>query len=818
MSKKYSFADVILPLAIKELYTYRIPENITLLPEIGMRIIVPLGQRKLYTAIIYRLHNNEPDLENVKEISEFIDKAPIVRESQLKLWKWISEYYITSLGEVLKAGLPGGLKLESESKIILNETYEKTSELNERQKLISGYLKKNNAVSISELPGKTGLKNVQKDIREMLDEKVIFIEERLREDYKPKKEIYLLLSEAGRELISTEGWEAEFGRSPRQRELMTFLAKSYSEGKTEIKQALLYENFSLNLINNLFSKGLINKIEKDKVEPFNIQARTRETFSLSKAQNIAFEEIKNSFKEKDVTLLHGVTSSGKTEIYISLIKEIISQGRQVLYLLPEIALTSQIVDRLKKVFGDTIGVYHSKFNDSERVGVYRKLIDNKEDEYKLIIGVRSALFLPFRDLGLVIVDEEHENTFKQYDPAPRYHARDSAIVLASYHNAKVLLGTATPCMETYANCNTGKYGYVKLTERFGGLMLPEILIADIRKSRLKREMRSVFTPVLIKHIEETLKRRKQIILFQNRRGYSSYIECDICGWVPNCKSCDVSFTHHKSRNYLLCHYCGSNTKIPKQCPECNSTRLVTRGFGTELVEDEMELIFPGVKIARLDLDSTRSKNSYDRILKSFGEGSTDILVGTQMLSKGLDFDNVALVGILNADQMLNFPDFRALERSFQLMSQVSGRAGRKNKRGMVIIQTTDISHPVIQHVLNNDFVSFFKEQNAERQEFNYPPYVRMIKIQIKSKEFNDGKIAASELSIELRKIFGKRVLGPHTPLVSRVKNWYLHQIILKIEKKASFKKAKLLLTEKLDALESDNKIKKVRINIDVDPF
>lgn len=818
MSKKYSFADVILPLAIKELYTYRIPLNGNLAPEIGMRVIVPLGKRKLYTAIIYRLHNNEPDLENIKEISEYIDNKAIVRESQLKLWNWISEYYITSLGEVLKAGLPGGLKLESESRIILNEASERMEELNERQTLIIGYLKKNSAASIEELSLKSGLNNVQKDIREMLDDKIIFIEERLKSDYQPKKEVYLKLSPAGKELLSEEDWEEEFSRSPRQKDLMKFLSKSLLEGKVEIRQALLYTNFSLNLINGLYGKGLIDKISKNKIESVVSISPPRETYELSEAQNRAYEEIKASFLEKDVALLHGVTSSGKTEIYISLIKEIINQGRQVLYLLPEIALTSQIVDRLREVFGSSIGVYHSKFNDSERVGVYLKLLDEKDQEYKIIIGVRSALFLPFRDIGLVIVDEEHENTFKQYDPAPRYHARDSAIVLASFHKAKVLLGTATPSMESFSNCKTGRYAYIELNERFRGLMLPEILIADIRKARLKKEMQSVFTPLLIKHMEETLKNRKQIILFQNRRGYSSYIECDTCGWIPNCKSCDVSFTYHKSGNYLLCHYCGSNSKIPTQCPECNSTRIVTRGFGTELVEDEIELIFPGVRIARLDLDSTRSRNSFDRILKSFGEGSTDILVGTQMLSKGLDFDNVALVGILNADQMLNFPDFRALERSYQLMSQVSGRAGRKNKRGMVIIQTTDPSHPVLQHVLNSDFHSFFKEQNIERQEFHYPPYVRMIKILIKSKDFSDGKIASAEMALELRKIFGKRVLGPHSPLVSRVKNWYLHQIILKIEKKASFQKAKLLLKDKLDSLETSEKFRKVRINIDVDPF
>ena len=818
MNDRHLYADVILPLAISELYTYRIPDEIRASLEVGMRVIVPLGRRKLYTAIVYQIHTNTPKVESLKEISEIVDTGPIVRDSQFRLWTWISDYYLTTMGEVLKAALPGGLKLESESRIILNECFENPSKLSERQNLIWKYLKKNDSVSISELSSSTGFLNIQKDLRELFEEKAIFLEERIRDDYKPKKEIYLKLSDKAIELISSKDWEIDFKRSPGQKRLLIFLLGLYKEGKKEQRQSLLYENFSLSLINSLFKKGLIDKTEKTVLRTQELTAQTREPFLLSKFQEKAYKEIKNSFKKKDVALIHGVTSSGKTEIYISLIKEILEQGRQVLYLLPEIALTSQIVNRLQEVFGDSIGVYHSKFNDSERVDVYKRLLENEKKEYKLIIGVRSALYLPFRDLGLVIVDEEHENTYKQFDPSPRYHARDSAIVLATIHSAKVLLGTATPSIETYSNCMSGKYGYIELNERFGGVMLPEILVADIRKSRLKKEMRSVFTPLLLKHIEETLEKKKQVILFQNRRGYSSFLECETCGWIPRCQSCDVSLTYHKSGNYLSCHYCGSSSRIPGQCPECNSTRLITRGFGTELVEDELELLLPDARIARLDLDSTRSRKSYGRILKSFEEVTTDVLVGTQMLSKGLDFDNVALVGILNADQMLNFPDFRAFERSFQLMSQVSGRAGRKKDRGTVIIQTTDPSHPIIKFILENDFPNFYKGQIAERQEFNYPPFVRMIKIVIKSKDFKDGKIAAEELSQQLRGIFGKRVLGPHTPLVSRVKNWYLHQIILKVEKKSSFQKAKLLLREKLKSLSTMSTFKKVRINIDVDPF
>lgn len=816
MPGKPLFADIILPLAIAGSYTYRVPADLAGKIQKGMRVVVPLGPRKLYTGIVGRLHDEIPDAVQIKDIDELLDAEPIVTPHQLKLWDWMSDYYMCSLGEVYKSALPAGLKLESEAGLSLNETFEGIDKLSDDQKAIWNYLQKKEYARISEISLNTGLQKTQVAIKSMVEAEAVFLEEKLRFSYKPKKEVYLRMALAGVELVKSKDWEQQFARSPKQLELFLKIFSETVEEKKQLKQSLLYNSFSLNIINALFKKQLIEKYEVQSLRTHVYSGKIREIFPLSDLQKTAFEKLESGFKEKNVQLIHGVTSSGKTEIYIHLIKKVIDSGRQALYLLPEIALTSQIVNRIEEVFGDRIAVYHSKFSDSERVDVYKNLLRGKKEEKKLILGVRSALFLPFRDLGLIIVDEEHENTYKQIDPAPRYHTRDSAIILANFFKAKVLLGTATPSLETYMNCKTGKYGLVELFERYGGVKLPEIKIVDLRKARLKKEMRSVFAPLLIDEMEKSLKNGKQIILFQNRRGYSSFIECDTCGWVPKCESCDVSLTYHKYENKLRCHYCGHSKNIPSKCDECSSTRLATKGFGTELVEDELEMILPGARIARLDLDSTRSGKSYERILKAFGRGDTDILVGTQMLSKGLDFENVAMVGILNADQMLNFPDFRAFERSFQLMSQVSGRAGRKKDQGKVIIQTTDPGHPIIQHVLNNDFNSFYAEQVAERQEFRYPPYVRIVKILVKSKEKLDGIKAVNDLAEKLRLNFGNRVLGPHPPLVSRVKNWYLQQILIKVEKQASFSKARLLLRKVLAEEESNHK--KVRINIDVDPL
>ncbi len=817
MDNGFTYAEIILPLALRQTYTYRVPDGMgnDMLP--GKRVIVQFGKRKMYTGIIYSLHNDKPSLPDIKEITSVLDDHPLVNEIQLRFWEWMSDYYMCTLGEVFKAALPQGLKLESESRIHSNLAYEDIDSLSREEKFLLGFLGREGGSTIKQIHTASNIPGVHNHLQSLIHKKAVFVEEYLKERYVPVKKVFLSLSPRAIELKEKQEFENYFKRSPRQRELMEYLFQE--EAKSEIPQEMVLEIFNRGIIDTLVKKDLIIKKERDILRTQSSESERRKAFQLNVYQQEAFTKIEQEFMRKDVVLLHGVTSSGKTEIYIDLIQKTISEGRQVLYLLPEIALTSQIVERLRKVFGNNAGVFHSKFSDSDRVDVYRRQQEGGEEgEYKLILGVRSAVFLPFRDLGLIIVDEEHENTFKQYDPAPRYHARDASIVLAGFHLAKVVLGTATPSIESYMNAKRGKYGYVELKERYGGVLLPEIHIADLRKARLKKQMRSVFTPVLVKQMEEVLKNGKQIILFQNRRGYSSYFECELCGDIPRCRSCDVSLTYHKFEHRLVCHYCGYSENIPGHCKSCNSTRITSRGFGTELVEDEIEILFPGTRIARLDLDTTRSRKSYEKILGAFGAGETDILVGTQMLSKGLDFDNVALVGILNADQMLNYPDFRAFERSFQLMSQVSGRAGRKKDRGLVIIQATDPSHPIIRYVIENNYPAFIKDQLEERQAFNYPPFARMIRIVIKSKEFKEGERAAGILGEKLRKTFGPRVLGPQVPVVGRIKNQYLQHILLKVERKSSFKKARDLLREKLDELSVLDELRKVRVNVDVDPY
>lgn len=817
MDPDQNYAEIILPLALRQTYTYRVLESQKESVEPGKRVIVQFGKRKMYTGIIHSLHNNDPSLDEIKEISSVLDDRPLVSEIQLKFWEWMSDYYMCSLGEVFKAALPQGLKLESESKIFTSEYYNDFESLNAGERALYEFLQKENGLSIKQLVSGSNATQVHKKLQELLHKKAVFVEEQLKEKYVAIKKIYLSLSDEAIKLQKEDKYRDVLSRSPKQKELLEYFY--HQDEDEEVSQELILEIANAGIIRSLVDKGLLIKTEKEILRSQTTESRLRNAFQLNMHQQEAFTKIEDEFKGKNVVLLHGVTSSGKTEIYIDLIRKTLSEGRQVLYLLPEIALTAQIVERLRKVFGDKTGVFHSKYNDSERVDVYRRQQEGGEEgEYKLILGVRSAIFLPFRDLGLIIVDEEHENTFKQYDPAPRYNARDAAIVLAGFFSAKVLLGTATPSIESYVNAKSGKYGYAELKQRYGGVMLPMIHVADLRKARLKKQMHSVFTPVLLKQMEETLENQKQIILFQNRRGYSSYLECELCGYIPRCRSCDVSLTYHKFEHRLVCHYCGYSEKIPANCPSCKSTRITRRGFGTELVEDELALLLPGAKVARLDLDTTRSRRSYEKILNSFAAGETDILVGTQMLSKGLDFDRVALVGVLNADQMLNYPDFRAFERSFQLMSQVSGRAGRKKERGTVIVQASDPSHPIIKYVIDNNFKAFVKDQIEERQVFKYPPFVKMVRIVIKSRDFREGEKAAAILGDDLRKSFGSRVLGPQVPVVGRIKNLYLQHILLKIEREASFKKARHLLRKNLDDVSKLEEFKRVRVNVDVDPY
>ncbi|MFC2151139.1 primosomal protein N' [Bacteroidota bacterium] len=822
MNNQQHFADVILPLPLKQLFTYRVPDVLVEDIEIGKRVIIQFGKRKIYTSIIYSLHNEAPKEYQTKDIISILDEKPIVNNQQLKLWKWIAEYYMCSIGEVFKAALPSGLKLESETKVIYNPEKIDLKRFNSIETLVLDYLASKNVASITEISSALNRKESLPVIKSLLDKKAVILEEKLRENFKPKTESYIKLDDSITKESQLHEIFDSLNRAPKQLHVLMNYIKfsgSFMHSKSiEIKKKQLLVDSNNSIIKSLIDKNILTEYDKTISRLDDSELEKSEIKELSSAQQEAYNSIKQQFVEKDVVLLEGVTSSGKTEIYIHLIKEQLDKGKQVLYLLPEIALTAQIINRLKSVFGNRVGIYHSKFSDSERVEVYQNILHPSDTlKYDIILGVRSSLFLPYSKLGLIIVDEEHENTYKQYDPAPRYNARDCSVVLAQIHNAKTLLGTATPSVESYYNAKAGKYGLVQLKSRFQNIKLPEIHLVDVLRARKRKEMRSHFTPELIDSITETLALKEQVILFQNRRGFSPYVECDMCGWIPYCTNCDVSLTYHRHQNELVCHYCGYSIRTPKTCTACGNSAVQTRGFGTEKIEDELKIFFPEAKLARMDLDSTRSKNAYHNIISGFESGEIDILIGTQMVSKGLDFDNVNLVGILNADNMLNYPDFRAFERSYQLMAQVSGRAGRKNKQGKVIIQTSNPAHPILQLVLDNKFEEMYKSQLLERKNFNYPPFYRLININIRHKKKEIVDNAAHQLGASLRKVFGKRILGPEPPIISRVQNNYIQNIILKIERERSFQKAKQLLNEQITNLLSIDNFKTIHISKNVDP-
>ncbi len=817
------YADIILPIPLPQEYTYFVPAEMESHITPGKRVIVQFGSRKLYTGIILKIHTNNPGIAGVKSIISLLDEKPIVNDIQLLFWRWMSDYYMCSIGEVYKSALPSGLKLESESHVFPNDHFNSNELAGTDLDIIYKAIQKNPGIKLRELSKIFRNKNLFVQLKQLIYLNATYLMEKLHEIRSVKTRAVLLLHpnlQTGKELDKAF---STLSAAPKQKEALKKIVSISTNSRkeilpVEIPVSDLSKLFTQGILKSLILKGFIIKEERELNPPSYSFDEIRDLQELSAAQDHALKSIKDKFLHKDVVLLHGITSSGKTEIYIHLIQDTIKEGRQVLYLLPEIAITTQIINRLRKVFGNKVGIYHSRFSDSERISVYNKMAGVNREEYDIILGVRSAIFLPFRDLGLIIVDEEHENTYKQFDPAPRYHARDSAIILASFCKAKVLLGTATPSIETYSNCLRGKYEKVILKERYGNIRLPEILISDIIDARKRKTMQSFFTPSLVKAMESTFKKGKQVILFQNRRGYSSFIECDTCGWIPRCKTCDVSLIYHKFNNSLVCHYCGYTQKVSDKCGNCENTKMITKGFGTERIEDEIGFIFPGIKVARLDLDTTRAKNSYEKILEDFGQGHIDVLVGTQMISKGLDFENVLLVGILDADQMLNYPDFRAYERSYQLMAQVSGRAGRKDERGEVIIQTKDPANSIIRFVKENDFNSMFEQQLKERQAFKYPPFVRMIKISLRHKDLIFLTKAARSLSDELRLIFGNRVLGPQAPLVGRVSNYYIIDIILKIEKQSSFQKAKGLVKKILSDADNVFGTRGLKFTVDVDPF
>ena len=814
------FADVILPLALPRSFTYAVPDDLATQVQPGVRVIVPFGVRKFYSAIVQEVHDHNPSQYAVKEIVSALDERPVVNHLQIRLWQWIASYYMCTVGEVMKAAIPSGLKLESETKVFFNEAYVQCDELNRQEEEVLNIVCQKKVLPVSEIANVYKHSDLMRVVQSLVDKEALWVEEVISGRYKPRFEPYVRLHPAMDSEAKLKTAFDALVKAPKQLEiLMNFVRLSgvfsgrplHEVSKKDLLQA---GNAQTEAFNSLVRKLILEQDVKE-VSRLGNSSAAAALPELTSHQQVAIAQIHESFTTKDVVLLHGITSSGKTEIFIRLIDEQIRQGRQVLYLLPEIALTAQIINRLRDVFGSKVGVYHSKFSDAERVEVWNHI--GKPGGYSVVLGVRSGIFLPFANLGLVIVDEEHENTYKQFDPAPRYHARDAAIVLASLHGAKTLLGTATPSIESYYNAREGKYGLVELTQRFAGMELPEVSVVDTALARKQKKMQSHFHPDLLAALDETLKAGRQVILFQNRRGFAPYVQCRVCEYIPRCEHCDVSLTYHKFSDRLVCHYCGYSAENMRQCPACGGLDISDIGFGTEKIEDELQLFFPHAHVARLDLDSSRSRSSYEKIINAFGEGKTDMLVGTQMITKGLDFKNVRLSVVLNADNMLNFSDFRAYERSYQLITQVSGRAGRAGERGRVIIQASKPQHPILQYVVANDYAGMYASQIAEREKFRYPPFYRLIRLTLKHKNRDVLHLAAKELAEYLSQIFGRRVLGPEIPVISRVQTYYLENILLKIEKQASAQKAKTLLAEAIQNIRQLPAYKSLQIIADVDP-
>ena len=753
------FVDVILPLPLDGVFTYSVPQALEEQVRMGLRVLVPFGRNKTYVGIIAEIHHRAPEGYQTKDILQVLDISPILLDSQLKLWHWISDYYMSPIGEVYKAALPSGLKAE--------------------------------------------------------------------DGYKPKTELYIRLTPKFRSEQALHIAIDLLQRAPsQQKAFLDFLALTgVDSGQWTVdtlhsqltRDELLNQGHTLQTINALVKRGLLETYEQE-VGRLNHGGtpHPEQIKPLSAPQQDAYNQIQFSFLSKNVTLLHGVTSSGKTEIYIHLIQQALEKKQQVLYLLPEIALTVQIMQRLQHVFGDRLGIYHSKYSDAERVEIWQKQLS--AHPYDVILGARSAVLLPFQDLGLVIVDEEHETSYKQQDPMPRYHARSTAIVLAQMLGAKTLLGTATPSMETYHNAKTGKYGLVELFQRYKGIELPEIQVVDIKDLQHRKMMNGPFSPLLLAKTREALERGEQVILFQNRRGYAPMIECKQCGWVPHCQHCDVSLTFHRNLNQLTCHYCGYTYQVPSECPACGCKDLQTRGYGTEKIEAEVQDIFPEARIARMDLDTTRSRNAYERIISDFSAGRTNLLIGTQMISKGLDFDKVSVVGILNADSMLNYPDFRAYEHAYMMMAQVSGRAGRKGKRGLVILQTKSPDLPLIQQVVHNDYAGFYRSMIAERQQFHYPPYYRLVYVYLKHRTDYLVEAAGVEMGSRLRQWFGARVLGPDKPGVAKVKSLSIRKLVLKLEPGINMADVRKYLALVQQQMLQDKRYASLQVYFDVDPL
>lgn len=817
------YADIIVPVPLPLLFTYEIPEHFRSNIAVGSRVIVSFGRKRLLSGVIYSLHNKRPENYDVKPILDLLDDKPVVISQQLRLWEWIADYYQCTLGEVYKAALPAGLKMESETRVSFNKDFAEEEELTPRMREILYFVEDQKQVSIQKINEFIGIKDSYPTVKKLMESQALIVHERIESSYRPKKEAYITLHPTIDSEDKIKNIFNELERAPKQLHVMMFFIqkcggvnkalKGNSVLKKELNEAV--EN-GANSVSALVKRDffIIKEEIVSRLDQWNKVLEDKKP--LSDVQQIAFEDVKNGFAQSKPVLLYGVTSSGKTEIYIHLIEEALKSGKQALYLLPEIALTTQITSRLKAHFGDKLGIYHSKFSDSERVEVWQNLLNN--EGYQVILGVRSSIFLPFNNLGLIIVDEEHESSFKQYDPAPRYNARNVALVMAHMLKSDIVLGTATPSIETYNNAMLGKYHLVELTQRHEGIALPDIEIVDLLDARRRKIMTGTFSNFLIDKMRKALQNKEQVILFQNRRGFAPYLECTACAHSPRCKHCDVNLTYHKNTNQLVCHYCGFTIPNLVTCQACGSPALEFRGFGTQKVEEEISEIFPDAKVARMDLDTTRSRSGYESIITDFELGKSDILVGTQMVTKGLDFDKVSLVGILNADSMFNSPDFRAFERSFQMMSQVSGRAGRKHKQGTVVLQTSNANHPIIEFVKNNDFKGFYDSQIEERETFNYPPFYRLINITVRHKSQYLTQEAAQSLASVLISTFGQRVLGPQAPPINRIQDMFLQKILLKLEREISITKSKEIMQNAINHIISQQKWRYVSVQVDVDPL
>lgn len=819
------YVDVVLPLALPGCFTYLVPEHLHSACATGKRVIVQFGRRKLYSALIRRMHSNKPEGYQIKAIESVLDSEPLLSETHLCFWDWISQYYLCSPGEVLNAALPSGLKLESETRVHLRREPDEGQELNTQELLLCEVLAREPSLSIADIRSQFRDENILPMINRLLKADILSVSEAVKEVYKPRKEKYVRLSLRFQADDALRALFATLERAPAQLDLLMrwlHLVRTEHKWGGLLPRRILLEDKAASpaAFDALVKKGVFEVEEREISRLLQYGDENLQVKELNTYQQKALTEIEGHFDRSQVVLLHGVTSSGKTEIYIQLISKVIEAGKQVLYLVPEIALTTQLVSRLRKAFGDKVGVYHSRFNDAERVEIWNRTARPTTDSlgYRLVIGARSSVFLPFSNLGLVIVDEEHESSFKQFDPAPRYHARDAAIYLARLSGASVLLGTATPSIESYYNAVNGKYALVELMQRHDDVALPAIEIIDTRKARKRKQMQSLFSRELVDAVIQALDNREQVILFQNRRGYAPFLECEACSWVPKCSQCDVSLTFHRQRNALVCHYCGFSLRPPEKCAACGTPSPSIRGYGTERIEDDAAVLFPQAAIARMDLDTTRAKRAFEEMIASFEQQTTNMLIGTQMIAKGLDFSHVRVVGILNADQMLLYPDFRSYERGFQLMAQVAGRAGRKTGMGRVLIQTSSPELPVLRFVKNNDYSGMYHSQLRERKAYSYPPFSRLVFIYVKHKSSEMAKDAATALRRELEPLTYAIVLGPEAPLIGRMEGFHIQHIMVKLPRNNSHAAAKDMIREAMEKIRSDRRYGSLHVYADVDPM